>query len=378
MRKALLAASALCGAAFVVPAASAQQAPQVRIGGYFEFNAMHVSDNADKGRDRSAVDFRQDAEIHVLVSGKAANGLSYGATIELQMDNVGAGPAGTAVDTDEAYGWVSHERFGTVRFGDEDNAANLMQVRAPSVALFGPDGSWDEGLAGASGATLAPSLMTSMNNGNDATKIVYLSPQFYGFDFGVSFAPNGSEGERTAVGLENQRNRTGIRNEMSAAVRYRSSFSGVALSAGAGAQQAEVPAVAGMRDRVTAYNAGLTLTYAGFAVGGEYVFGNYSGISVGRAALAQDRDASHHWVLGASYTTGPVVLGAYYGAATQDLGAVDRKQRVIGVGAQYGLAPGLDLVASYNNLRDENGPVATPNGAARSADVFMLSTRLAF
>src|SRR3712207_7800133 len=27
------------------------------------------------------------------------------------------------------------------------------------------------------------------------SRVIYLSPQFFGFDFGVSYAPNGSEGE---------------------------------------------------------------------------------------------------------------------------------------------------------------------------------------
>ena len=141
----------------------------VRLGGFFDFSYGNVQDSADsgffrnqsfnatkvapsattavpgtaaatslaypaainsaKGRQRS--DFRTESEINLYVDGVAANGMRYGVMFELQMDNV-AGGSGTAVDYDELYGFVKGG-WGELRFGQEDHAANLMQVRRPST-----------------------------------------------------------------------------------------------------------------------------------------------------------------------------------------------------------------------------------------------------
>jgi predicted porin len=351
---------------------------------------------------RQKHDFRHELEVHVFVTGKAANGLSYGGVIELQNDNSGASGAGSAVDIDEAYVFLSSPTLGTMRFGEEDNAASLMQVRVPSITGFGPDGDWDDNVISNGARTgTAPSVLTGINDGNDATKIVYLSPQFFGFDFGVSYAPTAGEGERAWFGrsVDNlaslttvqplQRDRTSLRNELAGAVRYRGSFGNVGVAAGFGAMRADAPdaSAAGLRigglQDVTAYTAGLNVTAFGFTVGGEYTWGKYSGASVGRSALAQGLDNSNHWVIGATYVIGAVSLGGYYGVGEQDnpanvFAGREREQTVWGVGAAYSLAPGLELVASYNSLKDERGPVNVVGSSTRDVDVVLIGARLAF
>ncbi|HZF74669.1 MAG TPA: porin [Acetobacteraceae bacterium] len=423
MRKILLGTTAVVGAALMgMSYAQAQTAPSVRVGGFLFLKGIWADDDADRGvaiganptgaqqqrigrRDR--FDFTNEVEVHVLVTGKAANGMSYGAVIELQNDNSGASGAGSAVDLDEAYGFISTPTLGTLRFGEEDNAASIMQVRVPTIAGMGPDGDWDDNLAARNVTGLrradraAPSILTGINDGNDATKIVYLSPQFFGFDFGVSYAANSGEGERMWRGLQPdrgdlptaiaQRDRSDLRNEIAGAVRYRGSFGNVGVAAGFGAMRADAqdPAIGGaaLRD-VTAYSAGVNVTAFGFTVGGEYTWGRYSGESVGRSAQAAGRDNSNHYVLGATYTIGAVAIGGYFGEGEQDNGpaGADREQRIWGVGVTYSLAPGLDLLAQYNNLRDRNGPgplrpqtlAGTPAGNTREADVILVGARLAF
>ncbi|WP_237216565.1 porin [Falsiroseomonas oryziterrae] len=426
MRKILLGTSAVVGAALIsMGAAQAQQAPQVRVGGFMFGMYNWIDDNLDYGRSlagtradgttrlqptgagfqgtqrRSTNDFRHELEVQVFVTGKAANGMSYGGVIEIQNDGVGGG-GGTALDLDEAYVFVSTPTLGTLRFGEEDSAASILQVRVPSITGFGPDGDWDDGAVNATAVTGGgPSLLTGINDGNDATKIVYLSPQFFGFDFGLSYNPNQGEGERVFVGrsVDNissiplqplQRDYTTLTNEISGAIRYRGSFGNIGVAAGFAAMRADGARWDGVTNTrlfnrdVSAYSVGLNLTGYGFTVGGEYTWGNYSGISVGRGSLARNadgsnRDASSHWILGATYTTGALAFGAFYGIATQDNGPGfgDREQTVWGIGAAYTLAPGLELVASYNQLRDDNVVVS---GAAykRELDVVLLGARLAF
>jgi predicted porin len=415
MRKILLGTTGVVAAALIgIGAAQAQQAPQVRIGGYIATFGFWADDDADSGQapagvngagqvGRNEVDFRTELEVHVFVTGKAANGLSYGAVIELQNDGFGGGGGG-GIDTDEAYMFVSSPTLGTIRFGDEDNAASIMQVRVPTITGLGPDGDWDDGLLSTANAltSTGPSLLTGINDGNDATKIVYLSPQFFGFDFGLSYAPTGrggAEGERawTGRGLDNltaiptpnlQRDPLGLDNEISAALRYRGTFGGVGIAAGFGYQGSDgasataAGAPANGAD-INAYTVGLNLSAFGLTVGGEYTWGEYSGVSAGRASLASGRDDSSHYVIGATYAMGAFSVGAFYGAADQDNGAVgavelsDREQTVFGIGVAYTVAPGFEVFGSYNQMEDSNIRIgnATVN---RDANVFLLGTRVAF
>jgi predicted porin len=416
MRKILLGTTGVVGAALIgMGAAQAQQAPTVRIGGFMSTTYNWVDDDADKAQGvptgvagqgrvaRSKHDFRNEVEVHVFVTGKAANGLSYGAVIEIQNDNSGTG-SGSGLDLDEAYGFVSSPTLGTLRFGEEDNAAAIMQVRVPTITGLGPDGDFDDGmlaLANATGAA-SPSLLTGINDGNDATKIIYLSPQFFGFDFGASYAPTSNgEGERVWLGRQidtlsvsgpaglavsnTQRDRTAGRNELGGALRYRGSFGNVGLAAGFGAMFADgaqsnaAGAPIGARN-ISAYTAGLNVTAFGFTVGGEYTWGNYSGPSVGRAGLAPGRDSSNHWVLGATYALGAVSFGGFYGVGKQDNGPGfgDREQTVWGLGVAYTLAPGLDLFANYNQLKDDNAVIVGGQALSRDADVIFMGARLAF
>lgn len=440
MRKLLLGTTAVAAAAlFGAHDASAQTAPTVRLGGYFGAAWFNIQDTADKAAvvanpapgqpgpartfGRQQNDFYTDFEIVVNVAGKAANGLAYGAVMELQIDNVGAGSPGTTMDVDEAYAFVSTPTLGTVRFGDEDSAAALLQVRAPMIAGMGPDGLWDEVLRGSSTGLRAtngsgPSLLTGINDGSDSTKIIYLSPQFFGFDAGVSYAPNSGEGERyylgtafqptgpaAAAGAVGQRDRTTLTNEVSYALRYRGTFSGVGLAAGfagmfadpgqigsvtGGAAQTVGTAANNLR-QVTAYTFGLTASAYGFSLGGEYTFGNYALQSTGRTALPRSLNGSDNWVVSATYTTGALAFGAFYGEGTRDNPNLangsspgDFKQTVYSVGAAYTVAPGLEIGTSVTWLENKNDPFniapvgSTFTSQSRDATVFLLGTRLAF
>lgn len=397
MRKILLGTTAVVGAALMgMGVAQAQTAPTVRVGGYFEFTGGYVDDNFDTAAttglpsSRSKVDFRSDMEISVIVRGKAANGLSYGAEIELQMDNVtnagGAGNGGV-VDTDEMWGFVSSPTLGTLQFGDQDSAADQLKVAAPSVTNLGESGGWDEFIAPEAGGTRY--ILTTINDGSDSTKIIYLSPQFFGFDFGVSYAPNQYEGENfltpTGTNLQRDTNQGSIRNELSGALRYRGSFGNVGVAAAFSAMRGDSPSGSVNRDP-NAYQAGLNLSAYGVTVGGHYIWGRYGGSAPGRAGLAPGLDNSNNWTIGATYRAGAISVGAFYALGKRDnalVGVADREQQAIGVGAVYTMAPGLEVFANYTNIEDENVRAAgaantVANYRNRSIDVFIVGTRLAF
>jgi predicted porin len=391
MRKILLGTTAVVGAALLTAtAAQAQTAPTVRVGGFIQVLGQYLDDDRDKpngtgtgavganATSRDKFDFRTELEVQVFVSGKAANGLAYGAVIEMQNDNGRGGP--TNFDVDESYIFLSSPTMGTLRFGDEDNAANLLQIRHPSVTNSGADGDY----VAMSGSH---SLMTGLGDGGDETKIIYLSPQFAGFDFGLSYAANAFEGDREESlgrGTVSQRDRTGFTDQIAGAIRYRGSFGnvGIGLSlAGMRANAAEVTSAGALiapanRD-ISAYSLGASIAAFGITFGGEYTWGTYSGGSVGRDPLAAGRDGSKHWVLGATYVAGAFQVGAWYGTATQDNGpgVADRTQTGYGVGVAYTLAPGLETFANYGTLSDKNGTFA---GRTRNLDSVIAGLRLAF
>ena len=396
MRKILLGTTGVVAAALIgMGAAQAQEAPTVRVGGYMLTTMNFVNDNADTNQvssnsrtsNAASTDFRNEFEFSIFVTGKAANGLSYGAVMEVQNDAV----FNSVMDIDEAYVFVSSPTLGTIRFGEEDSAASIMQVRAPTISGFGSDGDFDDNLRSG-----GPSILTGINDSNDATKIVYLSPQFAGFDFGVSYAPNAGEGERnttlafttagTAIDTNNlQRDRATIENEISAAIRYRGTFGGVGIAAAAGYMQADPSfanqVAAASHDNLQVYTVGLNLSAFGLTVGGEYTWGRFGG--TGRTTIASTRDDSTTYVLGATYVTGAISLGAFYGAAEQDRGGASgkREQTGWGIGAAYALAPGLELIANYTQLEDKNIGTAVGNvavGGTRDVNVFFVGTRLAF
>ena len=366
----------------------------VRLGGYFDFSYGNVQDDADKafvrntaggitnakGRQRS--DFRNEAELNVYADGIAANGMRYGALFEFQMDNMGGNNggstngSGTGVDFDELYGFVKGG-WGELRFGQEDSAASLLQIRRPGVLWMGDSDAWDEFLL-SSGYVIA-----GVGDGNDATKIIYLSPQFMGFDAGISYAANRFEGERADAPnslTTSQRDATGLSNEISAALRYRGTFGPVGLGASfvaqfadAARQQATGAPIAIQDQSITTYSAGLLLRAYGFQLGGDYTWGNYR-TTPANGTIGKGLDGSDQWAVGLAYTIGAFTVGGMYSQGTQDNGTdtmgaklSDRTQTYMGLGVAYVLAPGMTLFANWNQVEDENIPDGTPSSTGAGA-----------
>lgn len=386
----------------------------VRLGGYFEFTAGWVFDSYDRQavlintlpggalntRSRDKLDFRSDAEIVVIVNGAAANGLRYGAQIELQIDNIFASGAGTGVDTDEVWGYVASPTLGTLQFGDGDSAASQMAVTLPgAVQQLGMSSQWDEFIAIAVDGNRY--IVADINDGNDSTKVVYLSPQFFGFDFGVSYNPNRREGEefRSITGALQRDPNDSLRDELSLAARYRGTFGNIGVAAGLAAHfidaqaTSNAPGVARLQD-VREYQAGLNVSGFGFTVGGMYRWGRYGGVTA--TPLRSGLDSSSTWGVGATYVTGPIAVGGFYARAERDNGPglSNRTQQVWGFGASYLLAPGMELFANYTNVKDRNLAINTttasaapitlglpgngPGGRSRDIDVIVVGTRITF
>lgn len=475
MRKLLLGTTAVVGAALLAPEmAAAQQAPTVRIGGYFrayygytQQTSPHstgllspaqaaagttlatatapvggpaIASATGNGQFPAAPasartgkhDFSTDAEVHVFVNGKTANGLTYGAVVEIQFDaSEGtyrsarrAITSKTGANVDEMYAFVASPTLGQVRFGDEDGPFGGL-MNSGWVTNFGTGGVYGDWESFA----IRPNRTTTSPGGmGDNTKVVYLSPQFFGFDFGASWAFNEGEGEDTgclqdfagpfcdrayaATGVTGygraQESLIGRRNELQVMARWRGNVGpvGLAVSGGgftstavreltiAGAQ------VKALRDPEV-YQVGAQATAFGFTVGGTYMWGNTNFFYI--PTVRGDKDMEQFFV-GGSYTAGPFTIGAnaFWGQYAGSAGAsfstttgllsvpanpnATRGQRrnAWSVGANYRLAPGLDLVAEWvrHTIHEPGVDLDNqPNNGEQSklrTNVFLVGTRLAF
>jgi predicted porin len=227
------------------------------------------------------------------------------------------------------------------------------------------------GVAALSVGALANSFFYSSSTVNNNSAIGYYSPQFFGFDLGISYAPNDrnlnnqcdfltdatfSEGcDRVSSSIDAATARR-LRNQFDVMLRYRGTFGPVGLTASGGFRTAEPvgdPTGTVRSKRATAGIFGAEITWAGLTVGGITTFGPYNR---GFAALpttpagVRNRNA-FSWQLGAAYTIGAITVGAaYHELRTEgNTGAATGKQKDqgFGIGASYALAPGLALFAEY-------------------------------
>jgi len=350
MRKILLGTTAVVGAVVMAstgamaqgadpfraagPAMTSHRDLEVRLGGFFRFYYSNTDQDylnngtgtgaARTGFNQGKSDFQEETEIHIVANGKAANGLRYGVAVEIQNDSVRQATSGTnsktSLDLDEVWGYVAGS-FGQLRMGDEDNVWGLMSTgQIANFATGGLDGDFSDSLAGNS-----PLLkLNQPSDAGDNTKIIYMSPQFAGFDFGASFAFNSGEGPLSGcttgdtscdrlASVETAGSAIARRrNEVVAIARYRGSFAGVGVGATAayiGGDAVKNTNGFGV-DRINVGAFGLQLSAYGFLVGGQYLFGDAgNNFATPRLKVVNDDRRYESFNAGLSYTLGQITVG---------------------------------------------------------------------
>jgi hypothetical protein len=350
----------------------------------------------------SNYDMFETARIFPGFDGIAANGLKYGAALEIRHENAvapGGGANGSISAATSGRGelymrremaYVGTDSLGFLRFGATDQPTALFLTG--TFENFN-DGGWN---ADVPKYFTANSMVTwpfeDVGALYTTTKVVYLSPSFSGFDGGISFEPNtgntgvGAPGNgncpyaNTAAGVVSGAVYTGggvgcaatsstsvsaetarRRDTIDTVLRYRATVggAGIALTAGYitsgrvlynGVPTAAAQGTA-FKD-LGVYDFGGQVTYGGLAVGGHVTGGAANGGFNLKPAGQRD---SLGWLIGTSYAIGPVIVGASYfnyqsaglrTAANQSL-IGNRNELGVAAGGTYTFAPGMNLYLSY-------------------------------
>lgn len=358
------------------------------------------------------------ARIYTGMDGMATNGLRYGGSIEIR-ENFPAvnGPNGSTASPGfgaltssgsslassyssaetlfvrRAFGYVAGENWGIFRFGQGDGPVSLFDNGITS-GQFDAAGNLNGGdLQGDTlGATAIPFIPTTVG-GNEYTtqKLVYISPQFAGFDFGFSWSPYSfnsyavcsgnaagpncvatSSGTATAFGAKTL-------NVTEAAVRYQGKFGDVGILAWGAwvhggtanytgpfiANPASFAAAAalgsgatGRYDNLNFGEAGAAVTFGPITVAGLWTGGAVNGQFAARPAGGSMTNAIVPSIV---YSNGPFKIGVameYFNdqGATQMVGLTQRHEYAINPGIQYTVAPGMIAFGEYlYTARHQNG-----------------------
>jgi hypothetical protein len=377
MRKILLATTALVG---VVLAGASQAAPaspiSLNVGGYDDFVAgffHEASGVMPTGTRTNGKDFENEFKLSFDATGKASNGVEYGANIGLwngsEVTNLWSG-GGNGVVLNSGYVWMSGA-FGKVLFGDEHGASDLF-VYAPTVGEGQVDGRYRDFVEA---QNLAFFQASGIDNTEHSTKITYYTPKV-GNDsnkvqLGVSYIPTLYNYGQSAVLTQSSSALTGNANSpytdvVKGAVQYTGSFHPVDLTASAqvltgssshnplgattlgGALGGGVSGSASKAQDFTAWGVGLQAGFSGLTLGASYTDqGRYNTIhgqnkaqdiaSIGAKYEFDKVGVGANWLTGqgyADYLTG----GA---GTTANLTDYVRSWNAEGVGATYTWFPGL-------------------------------------
>lgn len=357
--------------------------------------------------------------------GRAANGLRYGAAIELR-ENFGSATAngltstgatatspssntsGQTVMVRRAFTYLASDQAGIVRLGQTDGVVGLFdnciftsQCWDAGVGTTNGGQMQSAGLTGAVGVPFVWLSQAGAEYGNN--KIVYLSPQFYGLDFGVQYAPSmgnvyqnqgfGAGCTQASAGCISQssgNDPTRWLNQLGVGARFQQTFGGVDVKAfgfyetagkenlttGTGytsVAQARAgtggASAATLRyDNLGFYQAGIAVTAANVTFAVDYIGGAVNGQLAMRPTGGVNENAI---ITGLTYANGPVTLGVQVGVINSQgdarlTGVSQRREYELAMGGNYKLAPGVNLVGEYMYTQRHQGGFDFAQGAVNN------------
>jgi hypothetical protein len=297
---------------------------------------------------------------------------------------------------------------GIVRFGQTDGVLGLFDNCVFTTQC------WDAGLGnfnGGAGQSQSvqggfgiPFVFLSQAGAEYANqKVVYLSPQYFGFDFGVQYAPSMgnalqsggvgvgcNQASASCIGLTSGNDATRWYNQVGVGLRFQQTFGAVDVKAYGFYETASKEnlttnayfttnqarlgtAIGGVTpsaqnvhyDNLSFYKAGVALTAFNVTAAADYIGGSVNGQLSMRPTGGAPTNAV---VTGLTYANGPITLGAEIELIdTQgDARLVNISQRHeygVNFGGNYKLAPGVQIAAEYIYTHRHQGGYDFATGA---------------
>ncbi len=369
------------------------------------------------------------ARLYFGADAMATNGLRYGAGIEVRQNFSGLSSGASAstyssletLFVRRAFSYIADNHVGILRAGQADGIIGLFDNGVTTFQYL-PTNNLQNGdgfAAVAPGNTTVPFFFLSGAGAEYTnTKLVYLSPQFAGVDFGLQYAPSmsnqyGSDsaaigalsqsivGSGIGTGLVCATATTGCPNlsagpgivdgarwinQTAIGARYQGKVGDFGVLAYAayeisghadytGARTASIlgNTVSGSKfngqyDGLNFGNGGIALTYGGFTVGGNVIGGRLNGLL---ALTPQNGVDEIAYMFGVKYVAGPLVVGvaAERGnsqGAVNLTGLTQRRSQAIDLGLGYTVAPGFVVYAEYQYNTQYQGAFNFVTGAIGS------------
>lgn len=349
MKKILLGSTAIVAAGLLAQPAMASDPIKLDVKGYYQ-NLVTYSDT-DRGNTHD-FQFRHEGEVFFIGSTKLDNGLTVGFDAQLEIVNVNA--AGGR-HMDETYLWLEGG-FGKVILGAENSAAYLTHVGAPSFGLGFDDRNF--GVLDLNGGRTRQGLS------NDNNKGTYLTPRIAGFQAGISYNPDNTagKGDQRYNFANVPANVVGNAEDVfSGGINYTGKFGDFGLRASVGYETASV-AGAGFDDPESVA-LGLSVSFAGFTVGGAYKDADNMNTNDGYTNGVD----SKVWGLGVSYAVGPWGLSALVNYNDNEN---QPKNKEYELAAMYQVGPGVQFRGGL-----QHGDTGSAN---RDSTVVFVGTFLSF
>ena len=346
----------------------------IQIGGEAYATAGYVRESYDRANGNTgSVDFTNGFRVNVTPTATADNGMEYGASLRIR-----AYTSSGVMDAQRAY-LFADGRYGRWEAGLVAGPNEQYGVTAPTgFGTGGVVGDWSVGTGWITSQNtfLEPYFGGGFNSITEtgwATRVTYFTPRAFpqgspntGLMAAVSFAPR-------ILSVDTSVNRSPVvvatrhqsycaatlpsspisgcayQSVIEPGLRYDGSIGGVGVSASAGYEHSATPrdTTGVVYHALSAYQAGVTLDYAGLQIGGSYLNAGKSSYASNQGYFLEDQIAI---TAGISYQIGPLTVGFNYGYG-QDAGDVTvpgkRTADLYAVGASYVLAPGLTTSIEY-------------------------------
>lgn len=315
-------------------------------------------------------------------------GFEYGVASELRTEftNPGQGEQENGVTAPNgatesmvvrrAYAYLGTKEAGIVRIGQGDGPWGLFQDGV--FENFGDGNQWnsDGGIGNLVPSAAHPTWLFSDTGALYTTnKVVYLSPDFAGLNFGIGYEPNSNgfkEGlgscavaSSTCAALASQPGSSPNRrkNTLDVMAQYTGVAMGFGFKVSGGYITASplgnsdgAPIITGTRftsyKRLELYTLGGQISYAGFMLGANIKDGQ---VNNGYTFLLPGQRRALDYLISAEYTMGPAIIGGYYfnnqsagahNAATPTVARTEQDDGVA-VGANYAVTKNLGLFVTY-------------------------------